>query len=266
VTVSALPPQRRATWEFLGELRRFAPVHLDTEVDMSAVRAHQAGARLSVVTYLLWATARTLDAHPEANAAVRGRWRPRVARYGSVDGKLALDKTVGGQRVVVSAVLPGLHRRTLAEIQEQVAHFRDGDPATMAEFAPTRALYRAPVWLGTLLYKLGTRSLRRRPRAMGTFALTSLGHRPVDGFHSAGGTTITIGAGRISDRPVVRDGAVVVAPTMRLTLTFDHRLIDGALAADLITEIKDRLESVVDGAAPAAEAAEGSARPAATLP
>lgn len=49
--------------------------------------------------------------------------------------------------------------------------------------------------------------------------------------------------GRIADRPVARDGAVVIAPVMRLSLAFDHRVIDGAEAADVLTEIKDALEA-----------------------
>jgi pyruvate/2-oxoglutarate dehydrogenase complex dihydrolipoamide acyltransferase (E2) component len=40
----------------------------------------------------------------------------------------------------------------------------------------------------------------------------------------------------------VRDGALAVAPLMRLSLAFDHRVIDGAEAADVLTEIKDGLE------------------------
>jgi len=77
----------------------------------------------------------------------------------------------------------------------------------------------------------------------GTVAVTSLGHRPVDGFHSVGGTTITLGLGRIVDRPVVRAGEITVAPVMRLNLAFDHRVIDGAEAADVLAALKQSLES-----------------------
>ncbi|MCM3884051.1 2-oxo acid dehydrogenase subunit E2 [Frankia sp. R82] len=74
------------------------------------------------------------------------------------------------------------------------------------------------------------RLLPKRGFVMGTFAVTSLGHRAADGFHSVGGTTITLGIGRVLDRPVVRAGVVGAAPLMRLNLAFDHRVIDGAEA------------------------------------
>lgn len=59
-----------------------------------------------------------------------------------------------------------------------------------------------------------------------------------------GGTTTTFGVGRVLERPVVREGRIVVAPVLRLSLAFDHRVIDGAEAADVLTEVKKALESV----------------------
>lgn len=244
---ASIARERRHTLFFLDEIRPFAPVHLDTEVDMSGVNAHRTAHRddgkLSVVTYVLHAAGRVLAAHPEANAAIRGRFRPKVARYGEVSGKVALDKEVGGRRVALAGVLPDLDRATLHTIQGGVERYRDGDPEQMPEFSAMRMLHRLPSPLARGLYRRAVRSLVRHPQFFGTFAVSSLGHRSVDSFHSVGGTTVTFGVGRITDRPVVRAGAVVSAPMMRLSLSFDHRVIDGAEAADILTEVKDRLES-----------------------
>ncbi|MFF7634708.1 2-oxo acid dehydrogenase subunit E2 [Kitasatospora sp. NPDC008050] len=239
--------ERRPTLHFLREVRAISPVFLDTEVDMTAVVGHRETVhKYSVVSYVLFTAARVLAAHPEANAAMRGRRLPRVAHYPSVNGKFTLDRTMNGQRVVISTVLPDLQRATLAEIQQRVEHFRDGDPAVLPEFAPTRLLQRLPWPLGGLLFRLGVRPLSRRARAFGTFAVTSLGHRPVDGFYSVGGATITLGLGRITERPVVRAGQLAIAPVMRLSLTFDHRVIDGAEGADVLGELKGALEGFTD--------------------
>ncbi|MGC0421381.1 2-oxo acid dehydrogenase subunit E2 [Embleya sp. AB8] len=239
--------ERRHTLYFLREIRAFAPVFLDTEVDMTSVLAHRAATRAggrpySVVSYVLHGAARVLADHPEANAAARGKAVPRVRRYASVHGKLTLDKTLGGRRVVLSAVLPDLDRASLAEIQRQVWHYADGDPAQLPEFAPLARLHRLPKALGAFAFGRAVRPLGNRARRFGTFAVTSLGHRAVDGFHSVGGTTVTLGVGRIVERPVVRDGEIVIAPILRLNLAFDHRVIDGAEAADVLTEIKRALE------------------------
>ncbi|MFG1918449.1 2-oxo acid dehydrogenase subunit E2 [Micromonospora sp. NPDC048898] len=235
---------RRHTLYLCEEVRAAAPVFLDTEVDMTGVTGHRSASarRYSVVAYVLQAAGRVLTAHPEANAAIRGRRRPRVLRYAGVSGKLTLDKRLGTDRVVLATVVPDLHTATLDTIQDRIDHFRDGDAATMEEFAAVRALHRLPTPLGRALFRLTTRPLRRRPELLGTVAVTSLGHRPVDGFQSVGGTTITLGVGRIADRPVVRHGQIVVAPVMRLSLAFDHRVIDGAEAADVLSELKDHLE------------------------
>ncbi|MGM8364276.1 dihydrolipoamide acetyltransferase family protein [Virgibacillus sp. W0181] len=47
-----------------------------------------------------------------------------------------------------------------------------------------------------------------------------------------------LGIGRIADKPVVRNGEVVVAPVLALSLSFDHRIIDGATAQLALNQIK----------------------------
>lgn len=239
--------ERRPTLFFLNEIRSFSPVFLDTDVDMTRIQAHRAAAHragqsYSTLSYVLHTAARVLAQHPEANAAIRGQHR--VARYSSVHGKIALDKTMNGQRAVFTTVLRNLQRADLDEIQRRIDRFRNGSPATMPEFAGVRMLQRLPWPAGSALFRLGVRPLVKRPAAMGTFAVTSLGHRAVDSFFSVGGATITLGLGQTADRPVARDGAVTVARIMRLSLTFDHRVIDGAEAADILTEIKEGLETL----------------------
>ena len=239
--ISPVARQRRHTLHFLAELDSQVPVYLDTEVDMSRVLRHRdGGRRYSVVTYVLRAAGEALTVHPEANVALHGR---RVARFDAVHGKVTFDKTVDGERVVVSGLVRDLHTAALEDVQRGVERYRDGSPESMPEFAPMRLLHRMPRPLGRLMFRLGVRPLSRRADVMGTVAVTSLGHRPVDSFHSLGGTTVTLGVGRITDRPVVRDGAVTIAPVMRLSMAFDHRAIDGALAADVLAEVKDVLEN-----------------------
>ncbi len=47
-----------------------------------------------------------------------------------------------------------------------------------------------------------------------------------------------LGIGRIAEKPVVRDGEVVIAPVLALSLSFDHRMIDGATAQHALNHIK----------------------------
>lgn len=52
-----------------------------------------------------------------------------------------------------------------------------------------------------------------------------------------------LGIGQIADEPVVRDGQIVIRPMMMLSMTFDHRLIDGAEAGRFRARLKSYLES-----------------------
>ncbi|WP_456396398.1 2-oxo acid dehydrogenase subunit E2, partial [Thermococcus sp.] len=55
-----------------------------------------------------------------------------------------------------------------------------------------------------------------------------------------------LGVNRIVEKPVVRDGRIEVAHVMTLSLTFDHRAIDGAPAAKFLQRLKHHIENPVD--------------------
>ncbi|RHW33791.1 dihydrolipoamide acetyltransferase family protein [Oceanobacillus profundus] len=49
---------------------------------------------------------------------------------------------------------------------------------------------------------------------------------------------VILGIGRIAEKPIVRDGEIVVAPVLALSLSFDHRIVDGATAQLALNQIK----------------------------
>jgi pyruvate dehydrogenase E2 component (dihydrolipoamide acetyltransferase) len=79
----------------------------------------------------------------------------------------------------------------------------------------------------------------------GTFTITNLGMSDVDAFTPIINLpeAAILGVGRIQPKPVVRDGDVVVAQTMILSLAFDHRVVDGAPAARFLQRIKQLVEN-----------------------
>lgn len=79
----------------------------------------------------------------------------------------------------------------------------------------------------------------------GTFTITNLGMFGVDVFIPIINPpqAAILAIGRIADRPQVVDGKVVVKPTLTMSLSFDHRIVDGAPAARFLGRIKQTLES-----------------------
>ena len=59
------------------------------------------------------------------------------------------------------------------------------------------------------------------------------------------GTTAILSVGRAIEKPVVRDGQVEIAPILEVTLSFDHRAIDGGLAQRFMARIRENLEEPV---------------------
>lgn len=78
----------------------------------------------------------------------------------------------------------------------------------------------------------------------GTISLTNIGVFGVDGGTPilSPGQTAILAMGRILDRAWVADGQVVARPVMQLTLSFDHRVIDGALGSRALRSVAEFLE------------------------
>jgi pyruvate dehydrogenase E2 component (dihydrolipoamide acetyltransferase) len=81
----------------------------------------------------------------------------------------------------------------------------------------------------------------------GSFAISNLGMYGIDSFDAVinppHGAILAVGAG--VQKPIVVNGAVEVATVMSVTLSVDHRVIDGALGAELLAAIRDCLENPV---------------------
>ncbi|MGH3017764.1 MAG: dihydrolipoamide acetyltransferase family protein [Gaiellaceae bacterium] len=88
--------------------------------------------------------------------------------------------------------------------------------------------------------------LRREDIEGGTFTISNLGMFGLDQFvavlNPPQAAILAVGAS--SERPVVRDGEIVARPTMTMTLTCDHRAVDGAPAAEFLETVKAMLEDL----------------------
>jgi pyruvate/2-oxoglutarate dehydrogenase complex dihydrolipoamide acyltransferase (E2) component len=246
MTIRPFPKQRRHTLYFLEEAARHRPVFLDTSVDMGAVASHRDAAadmRCGWLAYLIHATSRTIRQYPDANAMLIDGLRPRLARFPQVNAKITLDKQMDGVRNVVSGVIADADEMDVTQIQQSIDTLKAHDPATDPAHAGLRRLQSLPVPAGRAVFSWLMRSPERKAALQGSYALTSLGNSAVEGFLPMIGATLTFGVGRIAPAPVVAGAELVIRPVLRLTMAFDHRVLDGAMAAELLTQVKRRIET-----------------------
>lgn len=193
-------------------------VAMGVEVDMSRCNAlqreRQAEApetRVTVTAFVLRAVALALREHPRLNA---------LMREGGIE--LAPDVHLG----LAVALDDGL----------AVPVIRDAQAKPVAQLAAESRELAA-----------GARAGKLPPKAYqgGTFTVSSIGATGVDWFTPIinAPQVAILGISRVADRPVVRDGKVVVAPMTTLTLVFDHRALDGQPAALFLVSVRERLES-----------------------
>lgn len=221
-----LSPARRVTAQRMAANAHAAPhVTLFTDADAAhlVVAREQIGAELgekiSYNALLVAICARALREHPDMNASWADALpdhpgQPGVVQHSGVHIGLAVDTPRG----LFVPVLRDAGAKSLAQIHRELN-------ALVAR---------------TLEGRASPDELRG-----GTFTITNLGMFEVDGFTPIINLpeAAILGVGRITKRAVVTDGDVVVArPTMTLSLSFDHRVVDGAPAARFLQRIKQLIE------------------------
>jgi pyruvate/2-oxoglutarate dehydrogenase complex dihydrolipoamide acyltransferase (E2) component len=93
--------------------------------------------------------------------------------------------------------------------------------------------------------KARTASLTREELSGSTFTITSLGKQaglfaiPIINFPNVG----ILGIHRIKERPVVRNGQIAIGQVMLLSLSLDHRLVDGHVGAAFAYDVIENLEA-----------------------
>ncbi len=209
----------------LQSIQTTAQVTLTTEAIVTAAmqlrrglsrhHAEEAGGNIGPLPVVVKATAEALKRHPRMNAIetalADGQAQVQMLSEINIGLAVALDEGL------VTPVIRGADGKSLAQLaaenRDLAARTRDG---------------------------------RTRPEEItgGTFTITNLGANEIDGFTpiinppQAG----ILGVGRVVEKPVIANGEIVKGETMYLSLTFDHRVIDGAPAAEFLQTVKNLLE------------------------
>ncbi|MFB0535348.1 MAG: 2-oxo acid dehydrogenase subunit E2, partial [Anaerolineae bacterium] len=78
-----------------------------------------------------------------------------------------------------------------------------------------------------------------------TFTISNLGMFGIDQFSAIlqPPEAAILAVGRIADKAVVRDGQIVIRPMMTLTLSIDHRVLDGLIGSLFLQSLKDYIEN-----------------------
>jgi len=120
----------------------------------------------------------------------------------------------------------------------------EGLMVPVVKLAKQKSIFELAQELTQLAEKARNRTIDLADLKGGTFTITNYG--AVRGIY---GTPIInypevaiLGVGKIQDRPVVRDGKVVIRKILPLSISFDHRVVDGAEAARFLNTVIARLE------------------------
>lgn len=211
-----LTGMRRVIAERMSQSKREAPhFYLSVDVDMEAAeelrrKLKGAGARVSLNDFMLKAAGFALLKVPEANRTFEG---DHIRQIASVDVAMAVALPEG----LVSPVVRGIDRLGLLQVG---AVARD-----LAERA---------------------RGKRLKPEEYtgGSVTVSNLGMLGIDSFLAIINPPqpAILAVGTVAERPAVVDGKVVARKRTWITLSGDHRVIDGAVGARYLGAVRDALE------------------------
>lgn len=177
-------------------------------------RLAEAGTKVSVEDLLMLAVVRALKKHPDANGRVEGK---EVHLPSGVDLSVAI--ALPGNLLVAPAIF-------------------GADKMDVSELRAARQ---------DLAGRARANKLSVTEMTGGTFTVSNLGLTRVEHFTPIinAPQICILGIGRLTDRAVrADDGGIELLPHVGLSLTFDHRAIDGAPAGDVLTAICEEIESM----------------------
>ncbi len=145
-------------------------------------------------------------------------------------------------RLRVTADGEGLQEQEAVNIGIAVA-LEEGLIVPVVRHADRKSLQQIAEESRRLTEKARTGSLGVDDVSNGTFTITNLGMYGVDAFTPIINQpqVAILGVGRIVPKPAVHDGAIAIRSMMVLSLTFDHRIVDGAPAAAFLQDVAARL-------------------------
>ena len=176
-------------------------------------RLAEAGTKASVEDLLMLAVIRALSNHPDANGRVEGQ---EIKLSDQVDLSVAI--ALPGNLLVAPAIF-GASAMTISELRaarQDLAARAKANKLSVSEMTG------------------------------GTFTVSNLGLTRVEHFTPIinAPQICILGVGRMTDRALRgSDGEITLRPHVGLSLTFDHRALDGAPAGDLLTAICAEIES-----------------------
>lgn len=117
----------------------------------------------------------------------------------------------------------------------------------VVKFADQKSLSQIAVEAGTLIDKARNKKIQPHEFTGNTFTISNLGMMDIDEFTAIINPpdSCILAVGKIAATPVVENGAVVVRNLLKLTLSCDHRVVDGAVGSRFLQTLKTYLENPV---------------------
>jgi len=229
--------------EYIHLASRTNPPFLCMEADARWLIAFCSQHRLTYTSALLKIIAEVQKKHPLMNAILaRDIIRKKIFLPDSVDISIAMEKKLNGSTVVLIPVIREVNKKSVDTLSTEIKHLSNLPFNEMPNIKPIKLLNRGSDFTRCLTLRVLCQSARLQNLFFGTIGFTNLGKFGVTHFYPLWINATVFGIGTIEEKPVVRNGQITVAPLLHITLAFNHRILDGSAAAEILGDAKRIIE------------------------
>lgn len=244
-----IPLERIPQIELMQALALRNPMHGFLEVDVTDVRREirarreRTGEGLSFTGFVIACLARAVSENPQVQAFRRRR---RLVVFGAVDVATLVEvESLEGEPVPLPYVVRDAASKTLRQVHEEIRAAQADRTLAPRMRKQVALLGWVPYPLRWVLWRLLATSPRMRKRFGGTVVVSSVGmfgKGPAWGL-SLVGYPVTLTVGGVVPRAVIRNGVLEEREYLCLTVSLDHEVVDGAVAARFIARLRNLMET-----------------------
>jgi pyruvate/2-oxoglutarate dehydrogenase complex dihydrolipoamide acyltransferase (E2) component len=235
--IESLPPFRQLVADGMELAGRKHCIHALVEVDITEPRERirrireRTGEAISFTGFIVHCCGKAVDEDKHLHGYLD--WRNRLVLFDDVDVSLPVERRQEGQPVVLQTVIRAANRKTVNQIHREIRELQTKELGETQWGRWLRWYVLIPRFIRGLFFRFARKAPTVLKRFNGTVLVTSVGmFGTIAGWGiPLPGHTLCVTIGGIESKPIMVDGQLRSRDHLRLTVSFDHDIVDGGPAA-----------------------------------
>lgn len=234
---------RSTIGEYIHLASRINPPFICIEADARWLMEFCSQHHFTYTPVLLKIIAHVQKKYPIMNAILaRDIIRKKIFLPEGVDISIAMEKKHKGRTIVLIPVIREVNTKSIENISSEIKYLSKLPFDKMPNIKWIKLLNLDPDFLKYVTMRVICQYPRLYNFFFGTIGFTNLGKYGITHFYPLWINATVFGIGTIEEKPVARNGHITIAPMLYMTIAFNHRILDGSTASEILAEVKRTIE------------------------